>query len=169
VVGEDANISAYALLLFEELSSPLDTIAIDNILSCELVLRTSSYLPADTAATPNLSMTISSLEADGAEAWTEDSTNSANFSLDAFTQTEWHTFTYSDTDTLILDLTASFIANWRDTEKSHYGIAIRPAPASEAGLGIIYSGETSYYPYLKISYIDSDGDTLTAAYTTEEM
>lgn len=167
VVGEDDNLRAYSLLLFKDLSTPLDTILIERILSCDLILRTGGYLVADTT-TPALTMSVASLEGDGLEAWTEDSTNSTNFILDNYTQTEWHTFTFSETDTLIFNLPTAFITNWRDTSKSHYGLVIKPVVGSDAGLGIIYSGETISYPYIVIDYLDDKGDTSSMTLTIVE-
>ncbi|HPC35509.1 MAG TPA: hypothetical protein P5268_04340 [Candidatus Marinimicrobia bacterium] len=161
VVGTDDNLTAYSLLLFNTLGAPLDTLPLDKILSCELVLVTGNYLLNDTAIHPSLEMTIASMEGEGVADWSEDSTNSTNFSLENYSLTEWKTFTYSDADTLVLDLTIPFIAKWRDTTQSHYGIVIKPADRSDAGLGIIYSGETNYYPRIIISYKGNDGDTIT--------
>jgi len=171
VVGEDDNLKAYSILLFEDLDSPLDTLPTDKIISCQLILRTVCYLPLDTTSPPALTMSVSSLEMDddvAIDVWTEDSTNSTNFSLDDYDLTELLTFTYSDSDTLELDVPYDLITTWRDTSKTNYGLVIQAAAGSEAGLGIIYSGETSYYPYLKISYLDEDNDTVTVAMTLDE-
>lgn len=163
VVGTDANLTAYSLLSFKTLPTPLDTLPLAKILSCELVLTTGSVLSSDTAVHPSLEMTVASIEGEENADWSEDSTNSTNFSLDDYHLTDWKTFTYSDADTLILDLTTSFIANWRDSTQSHYGIVIKPAVGSAAGLGIIYSGETNSSPHIIISYITDNGDTISTA------
>ena len=157
-VGEDDNLKAYSLLLFNNLGSPLDTLPEDQVLSCELVLRTGSYLKTDTT-TPNLTMAVVSLEGDGLEGWSEDSANSINFDLSNYTLTECGTFNYASADTFFIDLLDYFKTKWRDTSINRYGFAINPEPGSDAGLGVIFSGETNYYPYIAISYIDGDGDT----------
>lgn len=169
VVGDDDNLTAYAILSFNDMGSPLDTLSLDSIISCELILRTGSYLPVDTLTPPNLGMLIYSMDimGDGIDAWTEDSSNSSNFNLDDYILTELCTHAYSDSDTLEIDLPKTLITNWQDTSKSHYGIVVKTAAGSDAGLGIIYSGETSYYPYMRISYY-VDGDTVIAALTTDE-
>jgi len=177
VVGEDDNISAYSILLFEELDTPLDTISIDRVISCDLVLRTGSYLPIDTVNTPTITMSIYSLERDTAVysevySWTEDSAATESeylkFDLNNYDKTAWCEQTYSDSDTIICDLTTGFLENMRDASKTHYGIVIEPSASSQNGLGIIYSGETSYYPYIRVTYVDADGDTVAAALTADE-
>jgi len=161
IVGEDDNLKAYSLLLFSDLTAPLDTLDIERVLSCEMILQTGGYLRADTI-TPNLTMAVASLEGDGLETWTEDSTNGNNFDLSQYTQTEWETVPFAASDTIYLDLKDYFEAFWQDTSLSNYGFVISTIPGSDPGLGIIYSGETNYYPRITILYLDDVGDTTSA-------
>lgn len=71
-------------------------------------------------------------------------------------------------DTIIFNIEIDTLKNWIESDSTNFGIMLKCDGNLENNFVEFYSSETSNYPYLKISYIDSSGTDTTKTYTVSE-
>jgi len=97
--------------------------------------------------------------------------DSLNFPTD-FQETDYNISfeNLQNQDTLSLIISDTLVKNWieSDSTSTNFGIMLKCDGDLENNFVEFYSSETSNYPYLKISYIDSSGTDTTKTYTVSE-
>ena len=161
LTGNNDEVSAYSLLRFDNFNTLSDTL--DSIICVTLKMPSSTEIPYDTTSEDNtdIGVSVSLLKSDIESNWSEDSSNSGNFSLIGFNLIElWDTIFY-DYDTLEFALPDSIISFWRDSLITNYGVVIQLTKPTENSMVSFYSRENaSKSPILEVEYL-MEGDTVT--------
>ncbi len=164
-VGNDANVFAYTMLKFSNFANLPDSIA--SFVSLSLSLKSYHQYQTDGNDFPAVDIGIYWLKNDGVDPWTEDSSNVSNFDIADFSLDLLGTFTFSDTDTVVIDLDTTLISEWYNGTTEDYTLVLMQVDTSQASIQSFYSDETSLYPWLEIDYPYGD-TTVTTLITPEE-
>ena len=160
-IGNDENVYAYTLLKFGQLDNLPDTVG--EFISLKLNLRNNHQYRLNDLADESVEIGIYHLKNNGIDPWAEDSSHVNNFNVDDdIYELEYLThFTYSDSDTVAIDL-ANFdlINDWYNDVNNDYSLVLRQIDTTIATVQTFYSTESLYYPRLEVSY-SLDSDTLT--------
>jgi len=158
-IGNDKNIYAYTLLKFEQLDYLPDSVG--EFISLKLNLRSDhQYCLSDLAGEP-VEISIYHLKNNGIDPWTESISHVNNFNIDSLNCELLKVFTYSDSDTVIIDLGPDLVSQWHDSNSTNndYTLVFKQSDTTIAAVQAFYSSESPYYPWLEVRY-SLDGDTL---------
>jgi len=154
-IGNDEDVHAYTLLKFANLSALPDTL--DSLISVSLNLQTYHQFQPEGI---EIDISISQLNNDGVDPWTEDSTNINNFDISNYTMNSLAFKTYQETDTLSISLENDLVASWHDSSNKGYTLVLQQMDTCLYSIQAIYSKDGIYYPWLEVKYLE-DGDTST--------
>jgi len=157
-IGNDENVYAYSLLKFSTLNSYLPD-SVEEFISLKLNLRSYHQYCLDNPAGESVNINIYQLKNGGVDPWAEDSNHVNNFDIGDYNLEQLASFTYSDSDTVIIDLDADLIAQWHNGTDQDYTLVFMQSDTTIAAVQTFHSSESSWYPWLEISY-RLDGDTL---------
>lgn len=159
-IGNDENVYAYSLLKFSTLNNYLPD-SVEGFISLKLNLRSNHQYCLNNSSGGSVDVDIYHLRYGGVDPWAEDSNHVNNFDIGDFNLEQLASFTYSDSDTVVIELSADLIAHWHDDPDPDYTLVFMQSDTTIAAVQTFYSSESSYYPWLEISY-RLDGDTLTS-------
>jgi len=157
-VGNDENVQTYTLLKFDNLAALPDTL--DSLIGVTLNLQSFHKFYLLGNDTPTVEISISQLLNGGVDPWTEDSSTVLDFNLDSYNLTFLATLVCEKEDTFSVALDTQLVCNWYDETNTDYTLVLQPASSDIACIQALYSKETSYDPWLQVSYVE-DGDTAT--------
>jgi len=168
LTGNNDEVSAYSLLRFGNFNTLPDTV--DSIVCVTLKLLSSTEIPYDTLSSADIGVSISLLKSDVGSNWSEDSSNSRDFSLEGFNLIKLGDATFSSYDTIEFVLPDSIISIWRDSLVTNYGVVIQLTEPAENSMVSFYSREnSSKSPILEVEYL-MEGDTITTnIYPTADL
>jgi len=158
-IGNDENVFAYTLLKFTKINEYLPD-AVENFVGFQLLLRSYHQYRSDESDDSPVDIHILNLRNDGLDPWAEDSNSVNNFHLEEYNVDTLTSFTYSDSDTVFIDLDTSLVRSWFDGTNGDRSLVLMQADTSIAAVQAFYSTESSYYPMVKIFYRET-GDTVT--------
>ena len=159
-VGKNDEVYAFSVLRFDNFTALPDTI--DSLIGANLRLSCASNSPVSN----DTNLSVSLLESDAGENWSEENSNINNFSLSGFIQERLGVLKCEPDDTtmsqLYLELQDTFLSlltSWRDTLNTNCGIIIQQIDTTMDAIYYLSSRESSSSPYIEVEYIEN-GDTL---------
>jgi len=166
-VGNDENVQTYTLLKFANLAVLPDTL--DSLVEVTLNLQAfhKFYLLGDD--TPTVEISFFQLLNGGVDPWTEDSSTVLDFNLDNYSLTFLATLVCENEDTFSLALDTQLVYNWYDETNSDYTLVLQPASSDLACIQAFYSRETSYDPWLQVSYIENGATATVKIYPSGDL
>ena len=167
LIGNNDEVSAYSLLRFGNFNTLPDTV--DSIVCVTLKLLSSTEIPYDTLSSADIGVSISLLKSDVGSNWSEDISNSRDFSLEGFNLIKLGDTTFSSYDTIEFVLPDSIISIWRDSLVTNYGVVILTEPAENSMVSFYSRENSSKSPILEVEYL-IEGDTITTnIYPTADL
>jgi len=164
-IGNDENVYAYSLLKLDEVNLFLPD-SVDEFTSLKLILRSGHQYRLDESSTDSIKISVFQIMNDGVNPWSEDSNHVNNFNiqdyLDAGKLSFLTEFTYSDSDTVNIDLGIAginMVTDWYDDTNQDYTLVFMQSDTNIAAIQTFYSLETSRYPYLDVNYSINDDST----------
>ncbi|MCK4688752.1 MAG: hypothetical protein KAT41_00490 [Candidatus Marinimicrobia bacterium] len=159
-VGKNDEVYAFSVLRFDNFTALPDII--DSLIGANLRLSCASNSPVSN----DTNLSVSLLESDAGENWSEENSNINNFSLSGFIQEHLGVLKCEPDDTtmsqLYLELQDAFLSlltSWRDTLNTNCGIIIQQIDTTMDAIYYLSSRESSSSPYIEVKYIEN-GDTL---------
>jgi hypothetical protein len=164
-VGDDENVQTYTLLKFDDLSSLPDTL--DSLIGVTLNLQQFHKFYLLGNDTPAVEISISQLLNNGDDPWTEDSSTVLDFDLANYRLSFLTSLVCGNDDTFSVALDTQLVCNWHREDNSDYTLVLQPTYPDIACIQALYSRETSYYPWLRVNYIEG-GETTAVKILPEE-
>jgi len=156
-IGNDEDVYAYTLMKFANLSALPDTL--DSLISVSLNLQTYHQFQSAVTENQSIDISISQLNNNGDDPWTEDSTNVNNFDVNNYDLKLLRSHTFSENDTTLeIPLETGLVAGWHDSSNTDYTLVLQQEGINLSGIQAIYSKDGTYYPWLEVKHLE-DGDT----------
>ncbi|MDO9548002.1 MAG: hypothetical protein Q7J65_03435 [Candidatus Marinimicrobia bacterium] len=160
-IGNDKNVFAYTLLKFGKLDNYLPD-SIDEFISLKLNLRSGHQYSLNDLSSDSVMIGIFHLKNNGVDPWTEDSSNVNNFNINDndYSYELLTEFSYSDSDTVVIDLDPGLVSQWYDSDSTNnnYTLVFMQSDTNIAAVQAFHSTESPYYPWLEVTYYEV-GDT----------
>jgi len=170
-VGNDENVYAYTLLKFGKLNNYLPD-SVDEFISLKLYLIRDHQYRLNNLTSEPVEIGIYHLKNNGVDPWTESNSHLNNFNIDSLNCELLKVFTYSDSDTVIIDIDPAFISQWYDTTTIiDSSLILMQQDTTNMAIQSFLSSEVSYFPRLEVSYYEIGDTSLKNSYliSTEDL